>query len=68
MKAPYPEHLKVVREYFAGKSPAAAEKFFWKNSLAAYRWVKRDRSQPGNSPPQKRRGGAPSAGVVLNVR
>jgi predicted TIM-barrel fold metal-dependent hydrolase len=48
MKAPYPEHLKVVREYFAGKGPAAAEKFFWKNSLAAYRWVKRDRSQPSD--------------------
>jgi predicted TIM-barrel fold metal-dependent hydrolase len=46
MKAPYPEHLKVVREYFAGKGQAAAEKFFWKNSFAAYRWVKRDRHQP----------------------
>jgi len=25
---PYPQVLKVVREYIAGKSPAAAEKFF----------------------------------------
>ena len=33
-------------EYFTGKGQAAAEKFFWKNSVAAYRWVKRDASQP----------------------
>jgi hypothetical protein len=38
--------LKVVREYFTAKGPAAAEKYFWKNSIAAYRWVKRERSQP----------------------
>ena len=38
--------LKIVREYFTGKGAAAAEKFFWKNSIAAYRWVKRDKSQP----------------------
>lgn len=44
--APYPQALKIVREYFTGKGQAAAEKFFWKNSIAAYRWVKRDPSQP----------------------
>jgi L-fuconolactonase len=44
--APYPQALKIVREYFTGKGQAAAEKFFWKNSIAAYRWVKRDASQP----------------------
>ena len=44
--APYPQALKIVREYFTGKGPAIAEKFFWKNSVAAYRWVKRERSQP----------------------
>jgi predicted TIM-barrel fold metal-dependent hydrolase len=33
--------LKVVREYFAAKGPEACEKYFWKNSLTAYRWVKR---------------------------
>jgi L-fuconolactonase len=43
---PYPQVLKVVREYFTAKGPAAAEKYFWKNSIAAYRWVKRERSQP----------------------
>jgi L-fuconolactonase len=52
---PYPLVLKIVREYFTAKGPAVAEKFFWKNSLAAYRWVKREAGQPGS--PQ-RRGGA----------
>jgi L-fuconolactonase len=44
--AEYPKGLRVVREYFMSKGTAAAEKYFWKNSLAAYRWVKRDASQP----------------------
>jgi L-fuconolactonase len=39
--APYAQVLKIVREYFTAKGPAVAEKFFWKNSVAAYRWVKR---------------------------
>ena len=39
--APYPQVLKIVREYFTAKGPAVAEKFFWKNSIAAYRWVER---------------------------
>jgi L-fuconolactonase len=39
--APYAQVLKIVREYFTAKGPAIAEKFFWKNSVAAYRWVKR---------------------------
>lgn len=51
---PYPLELKIVREYFTAKGPAVAEKFFWKNSMAAYRWVKRDARQPGS--PQKRGG------------
>lgn len=44
--APYPQVLRIVREYFSTKGPAATEKFFWKNSIAAYRWVKRDDAQP----------------------
>ena len=36
--APYPAVFKVVREYFAGKGREASEKYFWKNSKAAYRW------------------------------
>jgi len=44
--AEYPQVLRIVREYFSAKGKAAAEKYFWKNSVAAYRWVKRDASQP----------------------
>lgn len=43
---PYPQVLNVVRDYFTSKGTAVAEKFFWKNSSAAYRWVKREASQP----------------------
>jgi predicted TIM-barrel fold metal-dependent hydrolase len=39
--APYPDVLKVVREYFDQKGQEAADKYFWKNSQAAYRWVSR---------------------------
>jgi predicted TIM-barrel fold metal-dependent hydrolase len=43
----YTQVLNVVREYFTSKGQDAAEKFFWRNSVAAYRWVKREASQPG---------------------
>ena len=36
--APYGAVIAVVREYFATKGAEASEKYFWKNSLAAYRW------------------------------
>ena len=39
--APYPVVLKVVKDYFTAKGQDAAEGYFWRNSLAAYRWVKR---------------------------
>jgi len=42
----YPQVLNVVRDYFTRKGPPAAEKFFWKNSVAAYRWVRREAAQP----------------------
>jgi len=42
----YTQVLSVVREYFSAKGQAAAEKFFWRNSLAAYRWVRRQENQP----------------------
>ena len=45
--APFEVELRLVREYFTAKGHAVAEKYFWKNSVAAYRWVKRDDSQPG---------------------
>jgi predicted TIM-barrel fold metal-dependent hydrolase len=39
--APYPTVFNVVREYFTAKGRAIAEKYFWKNSVVAYRWQKR---------------------------
>jgi hypothetical protein len=30
--------LKVVMDYFTAKGEDTAEKYFWKNSRAAYRW------------------------------
>jgi len=44
--AEYPVEFKVVKAYFDGKGNSAAEKYFWKNSIAAYKWVRRDSSQP----------------------
>jgi L-fuconolactonase len=44
---PFEVELRLVREYFASKGRTVAEKYFWKNSVAAYRWVKRDATQPG---------------------
>ena len=42
---PYDKQLRVVREYFTLKGAAAAEKYFYKNSVAAYRWLPRDSTQ-----------------------
>ncbi|MCC6362413.1 MAG: amidohydrolase family protein [Bryobacterales bacterium] len=39
--APYGAAFQVVREYFTAKGQDAAEKYFWKNSQKAYRWVAR---------------------------
>jgi predicted TIM-barrel fold metal-dependent hydrolase len=44
--APYPTVFSVVREYFMTKGQAIAEKYFWKNSVAAYRWTPREPGQP----------------------
>ena len=44
--APYEIGLRLVREYFSAKGRAIAEKYFWKNSIAAYRWIRRDPKQP----------------------
>ena len=38
---PVPVGFKIVHEYFMGKGQAAAEKYFWRNSIKAYKWVKR---------------------------
>jgi len=44
--APYDKVFRVVYEYFIAKGKPVAEKYFWKNSVAAYRWKPRHRSQP----------------------
>lgn len=44
---PYAEGLRLVQSYFSEKGSGVAEKYFWKNSVKAYRWKKRDASQPG---------------------
>lgn len=41
-----PAIVQIVRDYFSIKGQPAAEKYFWKNSLAAYKWKRRDPSQP----------------------
>jgi predicted TIM-barrel fold metal-dependent hydrolase len=42
----YDQVIGVVREYFLAKGREVAEKYFWRNSVAAYRWVRRQESQP----------------------
>ena len=44
--APYQQLLNLLRQYFTAKGSTIAEKFFWRNSVAAYRWIKRDANQP----------------------
>jgi L-fuconolactonase len=41
-----PGIVQIVRDYFQTKGQAAAEKYFWKNSVSAYRWVRREPGQP----------------------
>jgi L-fuconolactonase len=53
LTAPYEQLLNVVRQYFVAKGQTIAEKFFWRNSAAAYRFVKRDPSQPDRSAPDR---------------
>jgi predicted TIM-barrel fold metal-dependent hydrolase len=44
--ATYAETLTIVRDYVAPKGHAVSEKFFWKNSAAAYQWHPRLPDQP----------------------
>jgi L-fuconolactonase len=39
------EIVDITRNYFSDK-PQAAEKYFWKNSLRAFKWIKRSANQP----------------------
>ncbi|MBI2687374.1 MAG: amidohydrolase family protein [Acidobacteria bacterium] len=38
--------LEILKAYVNAKGRPAAEKFFWKNSVAAFKWIKRDPKQP----------------------
>ncbi len=42
----YAQVLGLVQEYFAEKGQAAAEKYFWRNSIRAYGWSPRTPEQP----------------------
>jgi L-fuconolactonase len=44
--ATFDQVVSLVKEYFAGKPRAVAEKYFWKNSVQCYKWIKRTSHQP----------------------
>jgi L-fuconolactonase len=44
--AKFEEIVALVKQYFASKPHVVAEKYFWKNSLRCYKWVKRTSRQP----------------------
>lgn len=44
--AEYPQVFGIVKEYFMAKGRKVAEKYFWRNSINAYRWTRRTSSQP----------------------
>jgi len=44
--APVDKVFAVAKEYFRSQPRPVAEKYFWKNSVAAYKWIRRDPSQP----------------------
>jgi predicted TIM-barrel fold metal-dependent hydrolase len=44
--ASYAQTFSIVRGYMARKSAEAREKYFWKNSIAAYQWKRRRPDQP----------------------
>ena len=44
--APIADTFAIVHEYISRKPPAVAEKYFWKNSIAAYKWRRRTPDQP----------------------
>jgi L-fuconolactonase len=45
----YQQVFNIARDYVTPKGPAAAEKFYWRNSLQAYRWKNRSTEQPKTS-------------------
>jgi L-fuconolactonase len=45
--APIGDVFRVAKQYFATQPQRVTEKYFWRNSVNVYKWIKRDRSQPG---------------------
>lgn len=45
--ATLPQMVALVKQYFASKPRSVAEKYFWRNSLRCYKWIKRAANQPG---------------------
>jgi L-fuconolactonase len=45
--ATIPEEAGLMKRFFATKSRAAQEKYFWRNSAKVYKWTKRTDAQPG---------------------
>jgi predicted TIM-barrel fold metal-dependent hydrolase len=43
---PVPVGFKIVKDYFMSKGRAVAERYFWRNSIQAYKWVRRADGQP----------------------
>ena len=44
--APVDTVFAIAKEYFRTQPRPVAEKYFWRNSVAAYKWIRRDASQP----------------------
>ena len=44
--APVDKVFAIAKEYFLAQPRLVAEKYFWRNSAAAYKWIRRDASQP----------------------
>ena len=44
--APPDQIIAVVKQYVAGRPAAFREKYFWRNSITAYRWLRRAPDQP----------------------
>jgi len=43
---PVPVGFQIVQAYFLSRGRPAAEKYFWRNSVRCYKWVKRTARQP----------------------
>jgi predicted TIM-barrel fold metal-dependent hydrolase len=44
--APVDQVFRIAKEYFATQPRSVAEKYFWRNSLKVYKWMKREPAQP----------------------